>query len=783
MAGCLHCGQDTPADKVIGDGFCCTGCEAAYNLINGLGLGRYYERRSVDPDTAPLKPDEDAAVIDYSAHVHQTKDGLSALYLMVEGIHCAACVWLIETVLGRTPGVVKARVNMTTRRLTLEWDPQLAEANSLAASIAQLGYRLVPFDPRMLGVETQKEEKELLRAMAVAGFAAGNVMLLSVSIWAGYTQGMLSVTRDMMHWLSALIVLPAVAYAGVPFFRSALSALRNRRVNMDVPISLAVILASAMSLFETINHGQHAYFDSAVTLLFFLLIGRYLDRRARGRARSAAEHMLALNAGSATVIDEAGEKHMVPPNQVPMGATVFVATGERITVDGRVSEGTSETDTSLITGETIPQPVSVGSAVFAGTVNLSAPLKIQVTAADEGTLLAEIVRMMEAAEQGRAKYVALADRVARYYAPVVHGLALITFIGWVVFSDLGWQPSLLNAIAVLIITCPCALALAVPVVQVIASGRLMRQGILIKTGTALERLAESDWVVFDKTGTLTEGRPELINADEIGPDILAKAAGLAAASKHPLAKALVRAAPKAAPVAGVREYPGQGLGLRTEAGEIRLGRRDWCGGPAVETDGPEMWFAEPGKAPVQIRFEDRLRVDAPEVVAALKAQGYGVELLSGDREAVVVKAAEGLGIERFQAQCTPADKRQRLETLANEGRKVVMVGDGLNDAPALAAAHASLSPSSAIDVSQTAADVVFQGQKLSPVLEALAVSKRADRLVKQNFALAFLYNSITIPLAVAGMITPLVAAVAMSSSSIVVIGNSLRLTRRRIKSE
>lgn len=277
--------------------------------------------------------------------------------------------------------------------------------------------------------------------------------------------------------------------------------------------------------------------------------------------------MLALNAGSATVIDEAGEKHMVPPNQVPMGATVFVATGERITVDGRVSEGTSETDTSLITGETIPQPVSVGSAVFAGTVNLSAPLKIQVTAADEGTLLAEIVRMMEAAEQGRAKYVALADRVARYYAPVVHGLALITFIGWVVFSDLGWQPSLLNAIAVLIITCPCALALAVPVVQVIASGRLMRQGILIKTGTALERLAESDWVVFDKTGTLTEGRPELINADEIGPDILAKAAGLAAASKHPLAKALVRAAPKAAPVAGVREYPGQGLGLRTEAGK------------------------------------------------------------------------------------------------------------------------------------------------------------------------------------------------------------------------
>jgi len=778
MAVCLHCGQETPADNLIGEGFCCTGCEAAYALINNLGLGRYYERRSVDPDAAPMKPDDDAAVIDYSAHVHETKDGQSALYLMVEGIHCAACVWLIETVLGRTPGVVKARINMTTRRLILEWDSNQADANALAASVAQLGYRLVPYDPKMLGEEAQKEEKELLRAMAVAGFAAGNVMLLSVSVWAGHSQGMLSVTRDMMHWLSALIVLPAVAYAGVPFFRSAISALSHGRVNMDVPISLAVVLASAMSLFETINHGQHAYFDSAVTLLFFLLIGRYLDRRARGKARSAAEHMLALNAGSATVIDEDGEKHLVPPGQVAMGATVFVAAGERITVDGQVVDGESDADASLISGETLPQSVRPGSTVFAGMVNLSAPLKLKVTAADEGTLLAEIVRMMEAAEQGRAKYVALADRVARYYAPIVHSLALITFIGWIVLSDLSWQQSLLNAIAVLIITCPCALALAVPVVQVIASGRLMRQGILIKTGTALERFAEGDTVVFDKTGTLSEGRPELVNADQVPAEVLIQAANLAAASKHPLARALVRAVPKALPAEGVKEFPGKGMSLETPEGTVCLGSRDWCGSEGEDSLGPEIWLDQPGREPVRFVFEDRLRSDAAEVVTSLKQKGHQIVLLSGDREPVVRKVAEELGISDWQAQCSPADKRHRLDELGAKGGKVVMVGDGLNDAPALAAAHASLSPSTAVDVSQTAADVVFQGHKLSPVLEAFTVANRADRLVKQNFALAFLYNSVTIPLAVAGMITPLVAAIAMSSSSIVVIGNSLRLARR-----
>lgn len=767
--------------------FCCSGCEAAYQLVRGLGLTSYYERRCLDPAVRPLRPEEDDAAVDYSAHVHDDpQTGRSTLHLMIEGIHCAACVWLIESLLARQPGVLQARINMTTRRLTLVWTSGASDAATIIHPVLQVGYRLIPYDPARLGSDQLKHEKELLRAMAVAGFAAGNVMLLSVSIWAGHFSYMGEATRTFMHWVSALIALPAVVYSGRPFFRSALTALRAHRTNMDVPISIGVFLTSAMSLWETIRFGEHAYFDAAISLLFFLLIGRYLDMRARGRARSAAEHLLGLSAAAVTVIDSDGHRSVLPPSKVAEGMTVLVATGERVGVDGRVSDGESDIDTSLLTGETTPTAVRPGDSVFAGTLNLSAPLRVTVTAVGERTLLAEIVRMMEVAEQGRARYVALADRVARYYAPVVHLAALLTFLGWVWLTSLPWQPALLIAVSVLIITCPCALALAVPVVQVVASGRLLRHGILLKSATALERITAIDTVVFDKTGTLTLGRPELERDGGWSETDLMEAAALAATSHHPLARAIVRAAPPASPSPGVIEHPGCGL----QWGEVRLGSRRWVGAPDVidvtdVTDdptgpgGPELWLARPGVAPIRFAFTDALRSDAADTVAALGKMGLRIELLSGDRLPTVRGVASALGIDRWQAGCSPAEKCARLAELAAEGRHVLMVGDGLNDAPALAAAHVSLSPSTAVDVSQTAADVVFQGLRLAPVVEVIAVARKADRLVKQNFAMSFLYNLVTVPMAVLGMVTPLIAAVAMSSSSIIVIANALRLARTR----
>jgi Cu2+-exporting ATPase len=581
-----------------------------------------------------------------------------------------------------------------------------------------------------------------------------------------------------MHWASALIALPAIAYAGLPFFRSAADALRAARTNMDVPISIGVILAAAASLWETIGSGQHAYFDSAVTLLFFLLVGRYLDTRARGRARAAAEQLLSFDVRSFTVVSPDGTTAQLPAEAVKAGDVVLIAAGERIGIDGKVLAGHSDLDTSLITGEATPAAAAPGTAVFAGTVNLSAPLRIAVTATGERMLLAEIARLMEAAERGRGRFVALADRVARAYAPVVHLMAASTFVGWMALGGIGWQAALMNAVAVLIITCPCALALAVPAVQVVASGRLMRRGVLLKSATALERLAEVDSVVFDKTGTLTLGTLTLAADPQRSADDLRLAASLALASKHPLARALARAVPDAVAYGDVVEHPGLGLSAPGPTGEVRLGSRTFCGiADAAAAAGPELWLAAPGRAPLRFSFAERLRPDAPQTVAWLKGQGLAVELLSGDRAAAVAAVARQAGIGQWRAECNPAEKARHLAAAHAAGGCTLMVGDGLNDAPALAAAHVSVSPATAADVSQTAADAVFQGERLWPVAEILAVARRAARLVRQNLALALVYNLGAVPLAVAGKVTPLIAAIAMSTSSLLVILNALRLAR------
>jgi len=789
---CQHC--DLPLavelaapEQLTNDGgrFCCPGCAMAHDLIAGLGLEKYYTARELDASARALKPDDSQADLDFSRHAQFSEDDAnSEIALVIEGYQCAACGWLIEQVLARDPRVTWARVNMSTQRLKVIWQGPVALADDILAPILKLGYRLFPYDSDLLEQQRASHDRDLLKAMAVAGFAAANVMLLSVSIWAGYSEagvnGMGPATRDLLHWISALIALPAIVYAGRPFFRAGLRALVAGRVNMDVPISLAVVLTSGMSLYQTIVGAEHVYFDSAVALLFFLLIGRYLDERVRSRARSSAAQLLALTAKSVTLIEADGSRREIACESVEMGMTVAVAAGERIGIDGVVITGRSEIDQSLLSGESLPVAVRPGDRVSAGTLNVGQPLEINVTAVGEATALAQIVELMEQAEQGRARYVDLAERVARLYAPVVHGLGAATFVGWLI-AGADWQVALLNAVAVLIITCPCALALAVPAVQVTAASRLMRRGVLLKSPTALERFAGVDTIVFDKTGTLTEGRPQLVNTPP--EEVLSLAAGLAAQSKHPLARAVVRAAMAqnlpATPVDLVEEIPGKGLLATRGDIEIRLGSRSHCEVlDASKADGPELWLRIGENEPIRFSFEDKLRSDAKQVISDLKSRGYDVRMLSGDLPETVEHVARQLGIDNFQGNVDPAEKHRALQDLAGRGHRVLMVGDGLNDAPALAAAFVSLSPSSAADISQTASDAVFQGGTLAPVPEILFTARRAQTVVRQNLVLAFAYNATTIPFAIAGLVTPLFAAVAMSASSIIVIANALRLGHR-----
>lgn len=678
----------------------------------------------------------------------------------VPGMRCAGCISKIERGLAPVSGILSARVNFTAKQISVEHLPEL-QVPQIQEALAKLGFEAQPLRANETDGD-KSESRALLRATAVAGFAAMNVMLLSVSVWSGAD----GATRDLFHLLSAMIAIPTVAYSGRPFFRSAWAALRHGRTNMDVPISIGVLLVTGLSLFETLTGGAHAYFDGAVMLLFFLLCGRVLDSVMRDRARDGVSALLKQTAPGATLLLEDGRTEWRPTEALQPDMRLIVAAGERLAADGIVEEGTSALDLSLITGESAPQRVAAGDKVLAGTLNLQGPLTVRVIAAGPDTAIADIARLMEQAGQGRSRYVRIADRAARLYAPAVHTLAASCFILWLGMGA-GWHQALLITAAVLIITCPCALGLAVPAAQIVTAGALMRAGVLVKDGSALERLAEADRALFDKTGTLTLGRP-VPNFDTVPDEVRPILAALARRSLHPLSRA-IGAALEAAPAAAVeelREIPGFGLKGRCAGQPVSLGRPTAAEGMASELCvGDQAWI---------IGFEDRLRPDAAATVQRLERLGLASSIASGDRAAAVGPVARELGLTA-QTGMHPQDKLDAIARLSGAGHKVLMVGDGLNDGPALAAGHVSMAPASASDVGQNAADAVFLGDSLAPVATAVSAARKTMRVVRQNFAIAIGYNAIAVPLALMGKVTPLVAAVAMSGSSIIVIANALRL--------
>ncbi|MCW3783383.1 heavy metal translocating P-type ATPase [Defluviimonas salinarum] len=703
------------------------------------------------------------------AEARAVKD--AGLVLSLPTAHCAVCISDVERTLSALPGVRSARVNLTLKRVSVAAAPEVT-AEDLIGALKGIGYPAHELDPGLLSVtETDKAGRDLLMRLGVAGFAMMNIMLLSVAVWSGAE----AATRDLFHWISAAIALPTLAFSGQPFFASAFASLKARRLGMDVPISLALILASSISLYETFAGGHHAYFDAAVSLCFFLLAGRYLDYRSRAAARSAAEELTALEVPRATRVRD-GAETVVPIAELAVGDLVRVRPGGRMPVDGVVTEGTSEIDRSLLTGETLPVWAGEGSAVSAGEVNLTGPLTLRVTAAGRDTSLHRMADLVAVAESARTRYTSLADRMARAYSPVVHLMALASFSTWLYLTgDLRLAVNV--AAAVLIITCPCALALAVPAVVTSASGKLFRKGFLIKDGTALERLAEVDTVVFDKTGTLTLGAPEPVDLAAYPRADLEIAAALAGASAHPLSRAISTALAEAgvvpARVADIREVPGYGVEGRHGDRMVRLGRAEWVG--ATPADGTATYLSTGEGAARAFGFTDRPRPGAGAAVAALKAAGKRVILLSGDTEAPVARLASDLGIEDWQAGQRPEDKAARISALTGEGARVLMVGDGLNDTAALASAHVSISPASALDAARVASDIVLLGQDLAPLADAIRIAKQARIRIKQNFALSLAYNLVAVPVALVGLATPLIAALAMSTSSVTVSLNALRL--------
>lgn len=759
---CAHCGV------VLAPGqgaFCCTGCSGAHALVRGLGLDAFYRRQETVAGT--LRPPEAPPAFDAASLAVSAGDGTHRLELMVSGLTCGACVWLVEQALAAEPEVLRARASLSARRLTVVWRGDLERARDLAGLVTKLGFRVAPWSPACLRATEDAEGQTLLRALGIAAFGSMNVMLVSVAVWVGGDMG--EHTRALMHWLAALIGLPTILVGGMPFYKSAWRAVRAGRANMDLAVSLGVIAATAMSISETFRNGPYTWFDSATALLALLLAGRVLDRGMRRRARQAVAELLALQDGSVELVSADGITRSVPADSIRAGDFVLIASGERLRLDG-LAEAAVVLDLAATTGESVPRHVPAGDALAAGSVNMGAPFRLRVTAAVRDGSLAALGRLLERAEQGRGRFVSIADRAARFYVPVVHAVAAATFLGWWLGVGLTWQEALVPAVAALIVTCPCGLAIAVPAVQVAAVGALFRRGVLVASPTALERLASADHAVLDKTGTLSEGQPELQHDVAMQAGSLRLAASLARASRHPLSQALVRACPEAPALDSVIEVAGCGL----QRGDLRLGSAAFCGVTEPPGSGMSLYLCQPGSTPVIFQFSDRLREDAGQVVAALQALGLKTELLSGDAASAVEAAALVTGIGPWQARATPANKAARLGALSATGSRPLMIGDGINDAAALAMAHVSAAPANGTDIAQAASDIVLRGEGLSALPYAIQVARRAQMLARQNIAFSLIYNVVAVPAAVLGLVTPLVAAVVMASSSIIVILNALR---------
>ncbi len=701
---------------------------------------------------------------------------------VVPDMHCAGCMHKIETGLTKLPLVDAVRANLSSRQVSVRWSEDRGTLEDIDRAISALGFEHQLAEESSASLEHLRETgKKLLLCLAVAGFAAANIMLLSVSVWSGAD----AETARLFGLISGLIAVPAVIYAGRPFFTSALGALSARKLNMDVPISLAVLLSLLMSLYEAMAGGGEVFFDASVMLLFFLLIGRTLDHFMRAKAAGGVQSLAKLLPEKAWRIADNGSLRTIGVSEIEPGIVLRLLAGDRLPVNAKVVAGSGVIDRSIVTGESDPVSVRTGTILEAGILNLDEPIDVEAVADARASFLADVIDMMNAAENGRGHYRRIADRMAEIYAPAVHLLALFTFIGWMVWTG-DVKSSLVAGIAVLIITCPCALGLAVPVTHVVAANRLFKRGILMRDGSALERLAQADTALFDKTGTLTEAALNVRGAADVLPEHVSPLLALARQSNHPAAKAVAArfATEPADEIDGLRERPGLGVEGSWQGRTLRLGRPSWAGelaGGAIQSGKATLQFSIEGGATYGFHLTSALKPEAPIALKTLQNAGLKISILSGDIESNVTAVAREVNLGDAHSELTPAEKTQFISNLQEDGAKVLMVGDGLNDAPALATAHVSMAPASAIDISRASADFVFTRASLMDVPFAWRLAKAAEATVKQNFGLAIFYNVIAVPLAVAGFVTPLFAAIAMSLSSIVVVANSMRLTIRDLE--
>ena len=792
---CYHCALPVPSGSrftavVLGQAreFCCPGCQAVAEAIVAGGLQSYYQHRSeasANPEALPVQLSDELALYD-RADVQQPfvrhEGDLAETTLLMEGISCAACGWLIEKHLRTLPAVAEARLNLSNHRLHVRWADAQLPLSQILAELRHIGYAAHPYQADRASEQLASENRLALRQLGVAGLLWFQAMMATMATWPEFNIDLSPELHTILRWVALFLTTPIVFYSCAPFFKGAMRDLRTRHLTMDVSVSLAIGSAYIAGIWTSITGVGELYFDAVGMFALFLLAGRYLERRARERTAAATAQLVNLLPASCLRLDSDGQSERILLSELRVGERILVQPGSILPADGKIIDGQSSIDESLLTGEYLPQPRTLGDAVTAGTLNVEGALTVEVQALGQDTRLSAIVRLLDRAQAEKPRLAEIADRAAQWFL-------LLSLIAAAVIGLLWWQLDSARAfwivLAMLVATCPCALSLATPTALTAATGTLHKLGLLLTRGHVLEGLNQIDTVIFDKTGTLTEGRLVLRSIRPLGAldneQCLSLAAALENRSEHPIARAFGRA-----PLAAEDVHSTPGLGLEGVVGEqrLRIGQAPFAcalSGAALpsmpdeagqwlllaDTQGPLAWFV----------LDDRLRDDAPALLAACKARGWRTLLLSGDSSPMVASVAAELGIDEARGGLRPDDKLQVLQQLHKEGRKVLMLGDGVNDVPVLAAADISVAMGSATDLAKTSADAVLLSNRLDALVQAFALARRTRRVIIENLLWAALYNGLMLPFAALGWITPVWAAVGMSISSLTVVLNALRLTR------
>jgi len=790
---CFHCALPIPANcdfTVAIDGnpkpVCCPGCKAVAELIRDAGMTGYYEQR--DPPRPGLgRPETDSSEWrvfdrpDMLAAFAERENGLAEASIFAGGMYCAACSWLIQTALENTPGVANAEVNPITHRVRVRWQPARLGLGRILSVLSDLGYKPQPLAPES-GVRPEiAEQRAALKRLLVASIGMMQVMMFAVALYSGQFQGIDTGMQQFLRYVSLAVTTPVVFYSARPFFAAALRGLRARRPGMDLPVSLAIGAAYVASLVSTLTDGAEVWFDSVTMFVFFLTVGRYLEMRARHRSIDRGVALSALMPNTVTRVRD-GSVETVPASRLVAGDLLRVAAGDAIPADGVLERGETRVDESVLTGESVPRPKSPGDGLIAGSVNLDERIEFRVERTGVDTTLGTIGRLSERARYARPAFVQVSDRIARYVVIAILVVAAVTALAW---TTIDAERAFVVTLSVLVVTCPCALALATPAAFAATGSRLAELRLLITNGNAVEALSRATHVVFDKTGTLTRGRPTIVETrvfDERydAQDLRRIAATLETASNHPVARAFA-SLENTLPASDLRVVPGGGVEGIVEGKRWRIGSQSYVGAPPSPDKSPDsatrVYLANDTSVVARFDLDDASRPGAGEAVAALRAMGLELALVSGDEDAPVARVASELGIEDARSRCSPEDKLDAIRSLQQRGATVVMIGDGINDAPVLAGADASIAPSEAALLAQTHADVLMLGDSLQPVITAFRAARKTMRIVRQNICWAIVYNIAAVPLAAAGYVPPWAAAIGMSASSLVVVLNALRMSR------